>query len=92
MAAGETENELVVGAGMRLDGKEHRALGCGRMDGGETLGVEPIEGAEADDGVERPELGEFRETIVIEFDELSVCRRDEPGPLGLERRRDRRPQ
>ena len=87
VAAGETENELVVGTGMGLDGEEHSAVGSGRADGGETFRIKPIEGAETDDGIERPELRQLRQTIVVEFDQLSRHRRDEPRPLRLERRR-----
>ena len=69
---GETENELVVGTGMGLVGVQHGARGCGRVDGGQTFGVESIERTEADDGVKWPELGEFSQTNVVEFDQLGA--------------------
>ena len=82
LAARETENQLVVRPRMRFDRNKHCSFGRSRVNDCETFGIEPIEGAEANDGIERPELGEFRQSIVIQLDKFSIRRGGEPRPSG----------
>ena len=71
-------------ARLRFDRNTHCSFGRSRVNDCETFGIEPIEGAEANDGIERPELGEFRQSIVIQLDKFSIRRGGEPRPLSLE--------